>query len=166
MSADRAKVEKFLTGAGLAESEVDIAPVQMEEYYKYNADPNAPREFTLRQTVRVQSADIQKVTALANRSDLVDAGVMFANQGLEYQYSKLAELRVSLLPEAVRDAQARAAAIAGTGGRRVGTMKDASMGVVQVLQPNSADVADYGNYDTSTMEKDVMVTVRAAFVLE
>jgi hypothetical protein len=40
------------------------------------------------------------------------------------------------------------------------------MGVVQVTQPNSVDISDYGNYDVSTIEKEVMITVRASFSLK
>jgi hypothetical protein len=39
------------------------------------------------------------------------------------------------------------------------------MGVVQVMQPNSVDISDYGNYDTSTVEKEIMITVKASFSL-
>jgi len=166
MTDDREAVMDFLEGAGLTEAEIDISPVQLEENYRYNADPNAPREYTLRQTVRVQSANVEKVTDLADRNDLIDAGLIFATQNLEYYYSKLADLRVSLLSAAVQDAQARASAIAASTGKSVGTLKSASMGVVQVLQPSSTDVSDYGSYDTSTVEKEVMVTVRTSFVLE
>jgi hypothetical protein len=34
-----------------------------------------------------------------------------------------------------------------------------------VLAPNSVEVADSGQYDTSSIQKDVMVTVHATFVL-
>jgi hypothetical protein len=37
--------------------------------------------------------------------------------------------------------------------------------VVQVLPVNSVDVSDYGSYDTQNIEKEISVTVRAAFVL-
>jgi len=37
---------------------------------------------------------------------------------------------------------------------------------VQVMPVNSVDISDYGNYDTSTIDKDVMVTVKTIFRLE
>jgi hypothetical protein len=37
---------------------------------------------------------------------------------------------------------------------------------VQVLKVNSTDVSDYGAYDTSTIEKEVMVTITAVFNLK
>jgi len=37
---------------------------------------------------------------------------------------------------------------------------------VQVLSPNSIEVSDYGSYDTQTIQKEVMVTARAVFLLK
>jgi uncharacterized protein len=37
---------------------------------------------------------------------------------------------------------------------------------VQVMAPDSTAVSDYGEYDTSTKEKDVMLSVKAVFVLK
>jgi hypothetical protein len=84
---------------------------------------------------------------------------------LQYYYSKLPDLRVSLLSDAVKDAKSRAEKIAEGTGRAVGSIQSASSGVVQVLPVNSVEVSDYGSYDTSSIEKDVMVTVKASFRL-
>jgi hypothetical protein len=35
-----------------------------------------------------------------------------------------------------------------------------------VLVPNSVDVSDYGSYDTSSIEKEIMVTVHPVFGLK
>jgi len=164
MKADQDKVVKFFESEGLSADALDISPVQLDEPFKYN--PDAPREYNLRQTVTIQSDDVAKIAALAKDTRLIDAGVIFSTQSIEYYYSRLAGLRVSLLADAVKDAQARAAKIAESTGKRVGSLKSASMGAVQVLQVNSTDVSDYGSYDTSTIDKEVMVAVRAAFVLD
>jgi len=39
------------------------------------------------------------------------------------------------------------------------------MGVVQVMPVNSVEISDYGTYDTGSIEKEVMVTVKALFIL-
>ena len=86
-------------------------------------------------------------------------------QSLEYYISNLPDLRVALLTDAVTDAKARADKIAAGTGRSIGSVRTASSGVVQVLAPNSIDIADSGAYDTSSIEKEVMVTVKASFDL-
>lgn len=164
MQTDEKKVMDFLVGKGVPAEAVTIQPVSLEEPFKYNF--GIPREYFLRQNVEVRSADVQKVTAVAkDLQPLIDAGVVFSSQMLEYSYSKLPDLRVALLSDAVKDAQARAGKIAESTGRGVGTLRSASMGVVQVLPVGSVEVSDYGAYDTSGIEKEVMVTVRTAFSL-
>jgi hypothetical protein len=40
------------------------------------------------------------------------------------------------------------------------------MGVVQVMPVGAIEISDYGSYDTSGIEKEVMTTVKATFSLE
>lgn len=168
LARDLVATKTFLTQRNVAESEVTISPVFMEEIYKYSpTGDTGPREYTLRQQVIVQSSDVERVTAIAkDTQELVNKGVRLSSQYPEYFYSKLADLRVSLLSDAVKDAKARAKEIAESSGQSVGSLKAASSGVVQVLSPNSVEVSDYGQYDTGSIEKDVMVTVRATFFVK
>ena len=73
---------------------------------------------------------------------------------------------MALIGKAVQDAKARAESIAKSTGQSVGALKSASSGVVQVMAPNSVDISDYGSYDTSTIDKQIMVTARATFFLK
>lgn len=165
MNRDLNKVLDFYKENGIDTKNLIISPVSVEKPWIYNQ--NLPREYILKQTVEIQSNDIEKITNLAkNFQGLLDRGVLFSTQSLEYYYSKLPELRVNLLTEAMNDARARAERIAQSAGQKVGSLKSASMGVVQVLAPNSTEVSDYGTYDTSTIDKEVMVAVRAVFVLK
>jgi len=168
MKNDEAIVSKFLKANKIEDSEITISPVSLQKEYGYQKEGvDTPQEYTLMQTVLVQSGDIEKIKNLSkNTQSVIDQGVIFSNGSPEYYYSKLPETRVELLPEAMKDAQSRADSIAGTTGKKVGTLKAASVGVVQVTQPNSVDISDYGNYDTSTIEKEVMVTVKASFTLK
>lgn len=165
LAGDMAKVMSFLSSAGVEDAEIETTPVLTEEIWNYgNEGANLPRRFTLRQNVTVSSADVAKITALSkNTAALAESGVFFTNQFPEYYISNLAELRVTLLGAALQDAKARANEIAKGAGNRVGKLKSASSGVVQVLAPNSLEISDYGAYNTQTPEKDVQVTVRATF---
>lgn len=164
MKSDEAVVKKFFIEAGFNEKDLQISPVFMDAPFMY--DPNAAKEYILRQTVEIQSKEIQKLTDLSkNVQKLIDEGVIFSINSLQYYVTNLPELRISLLADAVKDAKARAQKIAEGTGKQIGTIKTANMGVVQVLPVNSTDVSDYGTYDTSTVEKEVMVTVTVLFTL-
>lgn len=165
MKQDQALVLKFFKDNGFDETKVRITPVFMESPFQY--DPNAPKEYILRQNVEIQSDKIDEVTAMANNVDvLINEGVIYSTNFLEYYYTKLPELRIELLKDAAADARQRAEKIAESTGLKVGSIKSANAGVVQVLQVNSTDISDYGAYDTSTIEKEVMVTVTAIFDLK
>ncbi|MBC8389120.1 MAG: SIMPL domain-containing protein [Actinobacteria bacterium] len=165
MKNDQRLVLNFFEDNGFNEEDITISPVFMEQLYMY--DPNAPKENVLRQTVEIQSNDVEKITYMAkNTQKLIDQGVVFSIQSLEYYYSKLPELRIELIPDAINDAKLRAQKIAEGSGKKIGVIKSANLGVVQVLPVNSTEVSDWGTYDTSTIEKEVMIPVTVIFTLK
>ena len=158
---DMAAVRSFMQAKGIPDSAIIVSAVTVMEDYSQNG---GPKRYTLRQTIEVNSGEVQKVTDIAkNVNELVATGAFFQTDSLEYYYSKLNDVRVNLLTDAVADAKARAQAMAKSSGSRVGKLVSASSGVVQVLSKGSVDVSDYGSYDTSKIDKEIMVTVRATF---
>lgn len=165
MARDLTEVKAFLKAKNIPEEEVVISPVFMDQ--NYDQPQGAERSYTLRQTVDVNSSNVASITEVAkNINPLIEKGVVFSTQSLEYTYSRLPEERVALLSDAIRDAKARASKLAESSGKKVGQLKSASSGVVQVLSQNSLDVSDYGSYDTSKISKNIMLTVKASFTLE
>lgn len=167
IAADLDLVKKFYKNNGIDEASLIISPVSMDEVWKNNSNANEEKEYTLRQSIELNSDNVEGITKLAKATDsLISQGVIFTSQYLSYSYSKLADVRVELLANAVADARARANQLVAGTGKSVGKLKSASSGVVQVLSANSVEVSDYGSYDTSSINKDIMVTVKAAFLLK
>ena len=165
MQKDQELVLSFFEDNGFNEGDILISPVFMDQLYMY--DPDAPKENVLNQTVEIQSSDVEKITYMAkNTQTLIDTGVIFSTQSLEYYCLKLPELRIELIPEAINDAKLRAQKIAEGSGKKIGTIKSAHLGVVQVLPVNSTEVSGWGTYDTSTIEKEVMIPVTVTFTLK
>ncbi len=166
LDADLKIVKGFLASNGIPEESINISPVFMNEIYEQN--PGIEKNYNLVQNIEVQSTDVQKIADLAKNTNslIINNGVIFSTNSLEYYYSKLPEVRVELLADAVKDAQARAEQLSLAGGKKIGNLKSASSGVVQVMAPNSAEVSDYGVYDTSSINKDIMVTVKASFEIK
>lgn len=162
MSKDLSIVKRFMIEQGIPETQMTIAPVMVTE--EWNQNSNDPKRYTLRQNIEVTSNDITKITDIAKMVDrVVGEGVFFQNDAVEYYYTPLDEARVKLLTDAVTDARARAQSMAASGNQTVGKLVSASSGVVQVLSRDSVEISDYGSYDTSKPDKDIMVTVRATF---
>jgi len=165
MASDLVFVKEFLKSKNIPDDQIVISPIFMDQNYDQN--PAAERSYTLRQTIDINSSDVNAISEVAkNIQPLIEKGVIFSTQSLEFTYSKLPEERVSMLSLAVADAKARAASLAESSGKSVGQLKSASSGVVQVMSANSTDVSDYGSYDTSKIEKSIMMTVKASFTLK
>ena len=147
---------------GIPESAITISPVTV--YEEYSNDSGAPKRYNLRQNIEVNSGDVNGITAIAKAVDqLVAQGAFYQTDSVEYYYSKLNEARVNLLTDAITDARARADAMAKSTRQSVGKLSSASSGVVQVLSKGAVDNGEYGQYDTSKIEKEISVTVRATF---
>jgi hypothetical protein len=158
-------VQKYFNAQNLASSTILASVISTDENYKQ--DQNAPTTYNVHETITIQTSDVEKIDQLSRSlgdvSSKVSSGTLVSPQQPEYYVSSLPQLRISLIGKAIQDAKARAVEIAKSGGSSVGALKSASSGVVQVLAPNSTNVDDYGSYDTSTIQKQVMVTAHASF---
>lgn len=163
LDSDLKEVKNFLASNGIAPESINISPVYMNEVYEQYPGPE--KKYNLIQNIKVESEDVTKISELAKNTSslIIQKGILFSTNSLEYYYSKLPETRIELIGSAVEDAKKRATELAKAGGKKVGVLKSASSGVVQVLSPNSIDVSDYGMYDTSSIDKEIMITVKATF---
>lgn len=163
---DTVRVKAFLKQQGFTDSDITETSVTSNDYYESYGQTQV-RKLSVWQAVTAKTKDIALVEkASANTAQLATSGVRVTPQNPEYLISNLAELRVALIGKAVLDAQKRATEVTKAIGQSIGSLKSASSGVVQVMQPDSTDVSDYGQYDTSTKEKDVFVSVRAVFFVK
>lgn len=164
MKRDEKTVTDFFNEQGFT-NQFEISPVYMYEVYKN--DQVGPKEYNLTQTISLKSNEVKLIKQLAkNVEQLAAKNLIFSANPVEYYFSGLPALRVSLLPEAIEDAKERVKAIAESSGRKAGEVQSVSMGVVQVMPAGAIEVSDYGSYDTSSIEKEVMVTVKASFGLK
>jgi hypothetical protein len=156
----------YLDAQGFTEHETPAGYTSANYYYPQNSEA-VQTGYTIARSVVVRSDDVQKLSGLANDTGpLAGTGYVVTVGGIELTYSKLDEMRVKLLTQAIKDATDRANAIASESGRSVGPLRNATGGVVQVLPLDGVEISDYGSYDTGSMNKEVMVTVRATFGLK
>ena len=158
-------VDAFLKGQGV--TNYFFTPIAIREL---RADPNAydggsrTVGYRLTQTVQLESTEVDRITQLDRDSTaLVEAGVVFATAPVEYIYTKAAEAKVALLAEATRDARARATQIAAQGGRAIGGLRSARMGVFQITPRNSVETSSEGVNDVSSLDKTITAVVSATF---
>ena len=159
------RITEYLTEQGFTDFETPAVTSYPNYVYPQYGEPTMTGYSVSRQVI-VRSSDVAKISELANNIEpFTGSNYNVSTYSLELTYSKLDEMRVTLLSEAIKDAKARAQAIASESGRSIGVLRNASSGVVQVLPQGGIDISDYGMYDTQSLNKEVMVTVPATFEL-
>ena len=170
LKKDLDRVKSYLRSKGIADSEMVVSQVYTVTLYKKNSDgydTNEIEGYRLSQSVTVRSPDVDRITALSREStELINEGIAVNSSAPQYFYTKIDELKVEMLARATENAKQRAASMAKSTGNRIGTIRSAKMGVFQITPPTSTDVSDYGENDTSSLEKKVMAVVSVTFAIE
>lgn len=123
--------------------------------------------YTLTQSLELRSSEIDKLTEVSRKvTQLINQGILLESNEPEYLYTKLAELKVVMLADAARDARERVAQIASSAGGKVGEMRSAEMGVMQVKAADANEISGYGVNDVKSVEKDVLAVVHVTFALD
>ncbi len=166
-SAER--VRTFLRTEGVPDSQLTVKPVEaygIPETTSEGRETGRILASRVSQTFEIRSPDVDGITRVSQRAgSLINEGVPLQSQPPEYLYTRLNEIRTSLLEEATTDARQRAEAIVRSTGGSIGAVRDARMGVFQVTPRFSTEVSDYGINDVTSIDKDVTAVVRVTFSL-
>ncbi len=173
MKKDLDTVVTYLHQNGIADEQITIQPINRyqvcstNKYGSQDCSGSGLVSYTLEQYVVVQSNDVIKIQTLSQNatSDLSGSGIFFSSQSPQYYFSKLDDLRVELTSEATKSALTRAQKIAESTGASVGILQWANVSAIQISGLNASDDSDYGSYDTSSIDKKVMLVVHASFGL-
>jgi hypothetical protein len=173
LARDVAKTQAFLAAHGVPKDQIVISAVATTPIRPRSSNRDAAVSLTgtvsgynLRQSLAIRSADIDKITAVSRQvTELINQGILLESEEPQYLYTRLAETKVQILAEAAHDARERAEQIAASAGSKVGEIRSAEMGVIQITPADSNNVSDYGENDTKSLEKDVNAVVHMSFSL-
>ena len=164
------RVRAWLKARGLADSVITVRPVETQRMMGINSDGRETGQivgYKLSQTVQVRLTSPKAIELLAREAGaLAGQGIPIEAASPEYLYTKLAELRIAMMGEATVDARARADVIAKAAGSKVGNVRSANTGVVQITPRFSTEVSDYGMNDVTSIEKDITTVVKVTFALQ
>ncbi len=165
---DRARA--WLKARGLPDSVITVRPVETQRMMVVTSDGRETGQiagYKLSQTIQVRLNDPRAIELLAREAGaLAGQGIPIEASSPEYLYTKLAELRIAMMGEATVDARARAEVIAKAAGSKVGNVRSANTGVVQITPRFSTEVSDYGMNDVTSIEKDITTVVKVTFALQ
>jgi hypothetical protein len=168
LKEDRTKVEAWLQSHAI--KDYQLRPVQIGDIRSRGSrDDDTTGKligYRISQNVEIVSDKIDQVPRIASDSTaLLEQGVAFVSEQIDFIYTKAGEAKVELMAEATKDARARAEQIAAQGGRTIKELRSARMGVVQIYPRYSTATSWEGNNDTSSPEKTMITTVNATFAL-
>jgi hypothetical protein len=111
---------------------------------------------------------VNKVEVVSREiSSLIGQGVDIESWNPEYYYTKLDDLKLSLIEKASKDARLRAENIVENAGAKLGKASSASLGVFQITAATGDEEYSYGGaFNTSSKEKKARITVRVTYKLK
>jgi hypothetical protein len=167
LEEDTGRVLKLLESTAGTGGTVSMSPVTSRPQYEVapgGAQTGRVVGYEFDRTFELNSNDVALVTRVAaGASTLISEGVNINSWPPQYFFRDLNPVKVRLIGAATRDAQLRAEQFAAGSGVTVGALRSATQGVFQITRPNSTETADYGSYDTSTVEKVVKAVVTVEY---
>jgi len=170
LEKDRGTLLAYLAKRGFAAKDVELGPVSIGERYEHDEkgnETNTIEWYSVSQSFSIASTDVQAVAGAAREAgDLIAQGIDLQSDSPSYLYTKLEEMKLSLLSEATGNARERARLLVDGSGNKLGGLRSASQGVFQITPAFSTEVSGSGENDTSSLNKVVkaVVTVEYAIV--
>ncbi|WP_295221517.1 SIMPL domain-containing protein [uncultured Chryseobacterium sp.] len=174
LALDRKTINDYLLSKGVKQSEIVFSSVDIQKQFKNYTDSsgnNIQNEFTgynLIQTVSIESKEVAKIENLSrNITEIINRGIEFTSSSPSYFYTKLSTVKQEMIASATKDAKERAEKIAENSGSKLGNLKKATMGVIQITAPNSNEDYSYGGtFNTASKDKEASITIKLEYEVD
>lgn len=171
LDKDRESTKKYLVEKGIKPENIIFSAVAIDKLFDdaYDNSGNKIRSvftgYQLKQNVQIESGEVDKVEEISRQvSELINSGVEFYSNSPEYYYTKLTELKIEMIAEATKDANIRAQKIAENADSDLGRLKNADMGVFQIVAQNSSEEYSWGgSFNTNSKRKTASITVQLVY---
>jgi hypothetical protein len=170
MDKDTATVTQFLIAQGVPKEKIvlsDLTTTALTTSDNNDSNSGELTGYKLDRRIQIASDDVEGISKLNEAAPaLLHSGIEVNLDSTAYYCTKLADLKVSMLGDAVQDAQRRADEIAGKSGRKIGSLRSASQGVFQIDAAYENETTAEGSFDTAARAKSVKAVVTAEFELD
>lgn len=171
LDKDRESIKNYLISKGIKAETIIFSAVDIEKEFDEaydNAGNKTKSIFTgyrLKQNIQIESNEVDKVEGISRQvSELINSGIEFYSNMPQYYYTKLAKLKIEMIAEATKDANTRAKTIAENAGTDIGRLKNADMGVFQIVAQNSSEEFSWGgSFNTTSKRKTATITVKLEY---
>lgn len=174
LDKDRESINSYLLSKGINSNNIVFSAVDINKEFDVTYDNYGNKTqsiftgYRLNQNVQIESNEVNKIEGISRQvSELINIGVEFYSKNPQYYYTKLSELKIEMIAEATKDANDRAQKIAENAESSVGNLKNADMGVFQIVAQNSSEEYSWGgSFNTSSKRKTATITVRLEYEID
>ncbi|MES2906611.1 MAG: SIMPL domain-containing protein [Pseudomonadota bacterium] len=164
-------VKKFLTDKGLKVEDIGTGKVAVTDLLadQYRSTPVTTGRYILKDTITVRTLQVDKIDeASRDLNTLIQQGIVLASNNVDYQFTKLNDVKTDMLREATQNARAAAQQFANDAGSKVGAIQSASQGYFSISsRDQSSDNSEGSAVErTSTIDKKVRVVVTLTYYLD
>ena len=163
-------LQAYVVSRGIPADTITIASVDIAREMKrdeHGVSTNEVERYVLRRQLGFGSPNVQVVREIANGATaLIKDGVEVESQAPAYTVSTLEKTKLELLEKATANAYERAKVLARGSESAVGGLVSAAQGVYQIVARGSTDSSDYGEYNTSHIDKTARVVVTLEYAVK
>jgi len=169
-------VTAFLVQRGFANQDIKSGTLHVTDTH---SNPYRPREtaeserYILSNQIAVRSNDVALVDRTMHElNDLIRQGIVLTSNNVDFEFTKLNDIKAPMLREATQNARDAAQQFADDAGSRVGSIQSANQGFFSIVSRDAAVQGTNSEPDyipalqQNTIDKRVRVVVSLTYYLE
>lgn len=173
-STNESVLTGLLTQKGFKKEEIKSGALQVSDLlanqYRSNNVSEAQR-YIISNSITVRSNNVSLVDQTTHAlNDLVKQGIVLTGNTVNYQFTKLNDIKAPMLRDATQNARSAAQQFANDAGSKVGSIQSANQGFFSVDSRDSNAAQNpgegYSPPQPSTIDKKVRVVVTLTYYLE
>ena len=169
ISSDRAAAIDFLKNNRFNDGDISQQPISTIDKLAREYGQNQAKDrlrYVVTSSLQVTTTNIDLVTkALGATEELLKSGVLLNESNPQYIFTTFNSLRPQLLAEATKNARLTAQQFASDSGAKVGKIRSANQGTIQILGSDGNDESAFYS-PTSTPSKKIRVVSTFEFELQ
>ena len=167
LGAQKPTLTAYLEQGGFAPDALRMFPPTTFATWEYDSNGHQTGralKHTYAQRFEASSANVRLVESVSRTiAELVERGVTLNLEMPAYHFTKLADIKMDVQALAAEDARMRAERIAEASHSKLGPIRRARMGVLQITPLHGNAISSYGVNDLSSIEKDQGRGARVVF---
>lgn len=179
IESSKNKVTEFLTKNGISKSEITLTDLTVHDKEAVEYAQRTDRlRYIIEETIEVRSKNVELVQKVSRMSDeLLNAGVALSTKsdwtggGLRFLYTKLNDVKPTMLVEATKNAKSAAIQFAKESEVSLGLLRKANQGIFSIEDRDSfseaqSDSPNYYGSGTLDLYKKVRVVISCEYSIE